>query len=181
MDLSGIIKVRYGEYDTPAEGGKAAAVATESRGSNVPIYDSIKAAAAVCDVLDDDTCFRLYIDSKLHKLSDEAAVEEFVRAKLKEYGLLKEPVAEEVKTEEVETEDVKTEPQRKSDDEIAAIEDELKSRGYDARVSRYKIKHVTPCIKVEMDGDVEGAKGVMESLGYTYKSKYKSSYYFVKE
>lgn len=165
MDLSGIVKVRYGEYneettdnnsvvETPVEQPKTepAETAPETKPS---VYSLICMELGKRGISDNDTIMKFYIDSKLESVVEDG-VAVFVAGKLGE------------KIED-----------STPDEEIVKIENALKEKGYECKVSRYKIKRVKPCIRVEAEKNIDDIRNIMTELGYTYKSKYKGSYYFV--
>ena len=67
------------------------------------------------------------------------------------------------------------------------IQSELNGLGLKVSVAEHKIKHITPCIRVDFESDltdkdvsdIEKVKKVMDKYGYRFQSKRKNSLYFV--
>lgn len=67
------------------------------------------------------------------------------------------------------------------------IQSELNELGLKVSVTEHKIKHITPCIRVDFESDltdkdtadIDKVKKVMDKYGYKFQSKRKNSLYFV--
>lgn len=67
------------------------------------------------------------------------------------------------------------------------IQSELNELGLKVSVTEHKIKHITPCIRVDFESDltdkdtadIDKVKRVMDKYGYKFQSKRKNSLYFV--
>lgn len=72
-----------------------------------------------------------------------------------------------------------------TDETTESMESALKEKGYNVKVSRHKIKYVTPCIRVDFDFNLkrefnsEPVKEVMGEFGYKFQSRRRNSMYFV--
>ena len=72
-----------------------------------------------------------------------------------------------------------------TDETTESMESALKEKGYNVKVSRHKIKYVTPCIRVDFEFNLkreynlEPVKEVMSTFGYNYQSRRRNSAYFV--
>jgi hypothetical protein len=72
-----------------------------------------------------------------------------------------------------------------TDETTESMESALKEKGYNVKVSRHKIKYVTPCIRVDFDFNLkrefnsEPVKEVMGEYGYKFQSRRRNSMYFV--
>ena len=64
------------------------------------------------------------------------------------------------------------------------IQCDLIKLGFKVRVAEHKIKHITPCIRVDFKGEMplelDSVKNVLTGYGYKFQSKRKNSLYFVK-
>ena len=73
----------------------------------------------------------------------------------------------------------------KTDETTESMESALKEKGYNVKVSRHKIKYVTPCIRVDFEFNLkcefnlEPVKEIMSGFGYNYQSRRRNSAYFV--
>jgi len=72
-----------------------------------------------------------------------------------------------------------------TDETTESMESALKEKGYNVKVSRHKIKYVTPCIRVDFEFNLkrefnlEPVKDVMNTFGYKFQSRRRNSAYFV--
>ena len=171
MDLTNIAKVMRGEFgEPPRPQVEEADVVSEETPRSCVLFESIRTAAAERGVADDDTYFRLYIDSKLESLGDSSRVCDYVDRKLAEYGVrdFNADTQPEKGTDEADTKPIAKE-----------IEDAmLKSTGVESVVDTHVIGK-TECVRVKVTDGADKVKTAMESLGFKYKSKYKDCYHFV--
>lgn len=72
-----------------------------------------------------------------------------------------------------------------TDETTESMESALKEKGYNVKVSRHKIKYVTPCIRVDFEFNLkrefnlEPIKDIMGTFGYFYQSRRRNSAYFM--
>ena len=188
MDLSGIVKVRYGEYksddtdtaqETSKEQTKVEQVSEPTKDIKPTIHSLICMELGKRGISDTDTIMKYYIDSKLDAVTLDG-VKDYIDSKL---GPVEEKVEDSVEEpqqpQEQPQEETETPSRTYTEQETNVIQATLKAKGYDPKVSLYKIKNTIPCIKVELTGYIHGIKDTMSELGYTFKSKYKDSFYFV--
>lgn len=67
---------------------------------------------------------------------------------------------------------------------VDSIQSDLVKLGLNVKVVEHKIKHITPCIRIDFDSDItpsnlEVVSKALESYGYKFQSKRKNSLYFV--
>ena len=187
MDLSGIVKVRYGQYDDDTtdtaqdvsnEQTKVEQVSEPTPETKPTIYSLICMELGKRGISDTDTIMKFYIDSKLNAVTFDG-VKEYIDSELGPVEEKVEDSAEEPQQEQPQDEKSEIPARTYTEQETNVIQATLKAKGYDPKVSIYKIKNVTPCIKVELKGYIHGIKDTMSELGYKFKSKYKDSFYFV--
>lgn len=188
MDLTNIAKVMRGEFGVPPRPQvEEADVVSEETPRSCVLFESIRTAAAERGVADDDTYFRLYIDSKLESLGDSSRVCDYVDRKLAEYGVRDfnadtqpEKGAGEADTKPVakEIEDALLKSVDKAFADVKQIESALSLTGVESVVDTHVIGK-TECVRVKVTDGADKVKTAMESLGFKYKSKYKDCYHFV--
>lgn len=187
MDLTNIAKVMRGEFGVPPrpQVEEADVVAEETPRSCV-LFESIRTAAAERGVADDDTFFRLYIDSKLESLGDSSRVCDYVDRKLAEYGVRdfnadtqsEKGTVEDTKPVVKEIEDALLKSVDKAFADVKQIESALSLTGVESVVDTHVIGK-TECVRVKVTDGADKVRRAMESLGFKYKSKYKDCYHFV--
>ncbi len=186
MDLTNIARVMRGEFGEPPrpQVEEADVVAKETPRSCV-LFESIRTAAAERGVADDDTYFRLYIDSKLESLGDSSRVSDYVDRKLAEYGVRDfnadtgvVKAKEDTKPVVKEIEDALLKSVDKAFADVKQIESALSLTGVKSVVDTHVIGK-TECVRVKVADGADKVKTAMESLGFKYKSKYKDCYHFV--